>query len=159
MSIYSGNRATGQPSDSPSPDSIGYAKRPRRAPIPKENDAQSAVLDPAIIAELRELSSLSEEPNLLARMVERFLRDLSPRIDSLRAALGQDNAPTLATLAHDLRGACLNLGATHMGMLCGRLETATRDRAFVEIGELIIDLEREAALVRNALEAERAPIR
>jgi PAS domain S-box-containing protein len=60
--------------------------------------------------------------NLLEEIITQYLADTTERLVRLREGLSGEDAATVAEIAHSIRGASGNVGATMMTALCARLE-------------------------------------
>jgi two-component system, sensor histidine kinase and response regulator len=113
-------------------------------------------IDPEVMLELLDLSRGSDSGDFLGELIDMFYRELESRLASIREALLHGQLSELAVRAHELKGSCLSLGLARMATLCGELETLTRTGT-AEAAEALLDqIEREAAVVRPMLEAERS---
>ena len=113
------------------------------------------LLDEAAIAALRD-PELGGDPEFLVEVVEAFLGDSPPRLQTLRASLEGGDAEAIGRAAHSLKGSCASLGAAQMAALCARLEAMGRGLApNADAAEVFAELERQYGLVRLALERER----
>lgn len=114
------------------------------------------VLDARVLARLREYQ-LPGEPDFLAHLVSIFLDDLSLRLERIRNAQTQGDLETLRLAAHALKGASGELGAKRLQVLCAKLEATARSGILAAAHPLAREVEDEAARVRRAMEALRAP--
>jgi len=117
--------------------------------------AERATIDIDVISNLRRLQSPSE-PNLLADLIDSFLRDSAERIAEMRSAATQGDAEMLARTAHALKGGSGTLGANRMTALCGIVEELGRTGSAGGAPVLIAALEEEFERVRRALQAEKS---
>ena len=111
------------------------------------------LLDRSMIEGLRDLSEPGE-PDLLAELVDLFLEDAPPRLETLRIALVEGDAQRVKRVSHALKGSSSNMGATRMAEICARLEDVGTLGEFSEASDLLKRLEAEFARARSALEAE-----
>jgi two-component system, sensor histidine kinase and response regulator len=123
---------------------------PRPAP-PFPSD-EGDVLDPAILAGLRELEG-SGGPGALDELVDSFLRDAVSRLDALRTAAASGDAETVARAAHRLKGSSANLAALGMSRICADLEQAAAGGGLGGASAALERLRVEFARVRRALHA------
>ena len=115
---------------------------------PEKGDQGTAIVDPAVLAELRQLDETGE---LLATLVAHFLDETPQRLVAMQTALSHGNAMALAEGAHALKGSSGNLGANRMQRLCGELQTLGRADDLAGIGDRLARLEAEFAAVRSIL--------
>jgi CheY-like chemotaxis protein len=116
------------------------------------------VIDPSVIDGLRRLQS-STNPDFFNRIVDLFITETPHRLAAMRTALDGSDAAALAHEAHALKGSSANLGARRMNALCEILEEQGLSGSVNEAPVLVSALEEEFAHVRNALEAEKNPVR
>jgi len=125
-------------------------------PMPAERetpDTEPSVLDPAIIAGLRELRE-PNQPDPLCELIELFLRDARPRIRTMETALDEQNLPILGSAAHTLKGSASNLGARHLASLCAILEKQAKAGEAAEAANILLELKGEFQQVERTLLAE-----
>ncbi len=141
------------------------AARGRAAPAPAAGSRDgtpgtAGEPEPGPMVEIEMLEAYrSSEPDgdssFLNVLVDRFLRDASARIETMRRAVQTADAATLTAAAHALKGSAATLGARHLAGLCGALEdegAAPEPRG----AEGFVDrVEAELARVREALEVAR----
>jgi signal transduction histidine kinase/DNA-binding response OmpR family regulator/HPt (histidine-containing phosphotransfer) domain-containing protein len=113
-------------------------------------------IDPEVMLELLDLSRASDSGDFLGELIDMFYRELESRLASIREALLHGQLSELDERAHELKGSCLSLGLARMATLCGELETLTRAGTAEGAEALLDQIEREAAVVRPMLEAERS---
>ena len=126
---------------------------PPAAPVENEPPARSvpdAVLDPSVIASLKALQDQSA-PDLMQNLIGLFLNDTPARLQAVRSAVEQQQAVSLARLAHALKGASANLGVRNMARTCAELEELCRADAFRDAPGLVARLEAEFDQVRVLL--------
>ncbi|WP_345382406.1 Hpt domain-containing protein, partial [Pseudonocardia yuanmonensis] len=80
-----------------------------------------AALDPAALDRLREL--VGGDPGALSGLVEDFLSETPPLVQTLRAAVAAGDAEGAQRAAHTLKGLGDTVGATAMARLCRRAES------------------------------------
>jgi HPt (histidine-containing phosphotransfer) domain-containing protein len=95
-------------------------------------------------------------PTTLSVLASIFLEDTPPRLTSLRRAVLESNADSVEDLAHHLKGAAANIGATRMAGLCAELEDLARSGALTPAPDLLTRLDAEFAHARQALEVQLA---
>jgi signal transduction histidine kinase/CheY-like chemotaxis protein len=125
------------------------------APVPADD-----VLDPATVAELRDLGE-----ELLARLYAQYLGSLDTTVEELSAAAARgswdddDDEASVPRLAHRLKGGSGALGLRGMAALCLRLEQAGGAPA-AEVDRLLDELRAEQVRVRAAVAAllDPAPV-
>jgi CheY-like chemotaxis protein len=116
--------------------------------LPGKGHNGAALVDPGVLAELRQLDETGE---LLVTLVKHFLNETPQRLAAMQTALNQGDAGGLIEAAHALKGASGNLGATRMQHLCGELQTLGRAKNLTTAGERLARLDAEFPLVHQAL--------
>jgi HPt (histidine-containing phosphotransfer) domain-containing protein len=111
----------------------------------------SGKIDPRVVGELRSLQQPGG-PNVFAELVAMFIVEMPDRLAGIRRAMDSQDATALTNEAHRLKGSSQQMGATRLSLLCCRMEELGRSNKLVD-ATLLIETEREAALVRSALEA------
>ena len=91
-----------------------------------------------------------DDPQFLARLLERFLLDAPAQLTALREALSRGDVPALMRTAHSLKGSCSSLGARGMAELCARVEKAGRAGSLQETASLLTQATEEFARVQTA---------
>ena len=117
--------------------------------------AERAPVDVAVISNLRTLQSRSS-PNLLAELIDSFLRDSAERIAVMRVAAAKGDAPALTRTVHALKGGSGIVGANRMNALCDIIEELSRTGSVEGTPVLITALEEEFERVGRALQAEKS---
>ncbi|HEX5645472.1 MAG TPA: PAS domain S-box protein [Nitrospira sp.] len=123
---------------------------------PEKSNNGAAVVDSAVLADLRQLDETGE---VLATLIEYFLNETPQRLAAMQIALRQDNAAALADAAHALKGASGNLGANRVLQLCGELQTLGRANNLAGVGDRLARLGAEYELVRQLLSQEQERVR
>lgn len=127
------------------------------APVPPTNTSPPPVapVEPSAGGEAEtpgpiDLSGLNRPPeieglgsDLKAKLTELFVRDTGKRLEQLRDAVQRADTPTVARLAHAIKGSAANLGARHLAQLCADIETRAATAEFGETSECLDGLERE----------------
>jgi two-component system, sensor histidine kinase and response regulator len=125
------------------------APRPAAEPPAPQPDA----LDYAIINSLKAL----RDPNHsdpLRELVELFLKDGSSKIQKIETALAANDAPTVASLTHSLKGSSNNLGARRLGAICATFEKKSKAGDLSDAQALFADLKTQYLEVEKLLLAE-----
>ena len=107
-------------------------------------------LDPAVIAELREL--MGED---FAALIDAFLADSQLQIGAIADAAANDDADRVRREAHSLKGSCVNLGANDLAQLCGRTEALGRSGDCAAAQMMLPAVRSELDAVHAALEQVR----
>ena len=128
----------------------GVAVTPAHAVSPSA--ARGEVLDPAQLAQLRELPG-REGGTLLGDLIDLVLRDLPPEIERLRTAVTDRAGNEVAQLAHRLAGSAANIGATGFRQALHDLEYAGRKPDWPAADRFRTAMDREWNSVREALQS------
>ncbi len=115
---------------------------------------EGPVLDPEIIASLRELD-LEDGSNLFLELVDIFVTDARAQIGTLQAALSAGDTSKLERAAHTLKSSCANIGALHMSRLCFELEKLGRVGSLEGAPSLVQAAEQAFQKVKSALSEVR----
>jgi two-component system, sensor histidine kinase and response regulator len=115
-------------------------------------------IDPEVMIELLDLSRSCETGDFLGELIAMFYSELGSRLASIRQASARNQFAELDERAHEFKGSCLSLGLARMAALCSQLEALARSGSSEGAPELLEQIEREAALVRPKLEAERSRV-
>lgn len=94
------------------------------------------VLDDAVLRSLRLLTAAGE-PDVLAEVLQLFLREVPPRIDRLRIAWGAGNIEEMCRAAHSLKGSAGNIGARRLFAVCRQLDDSGRAGDLATAGSLV----------------------
>jgi len=110
------------------------------------------ILDLSRVEQIRALHRAGM-PSVLARIVKLFLDEAPGQIAALRAAVTAEDAPRLREVAHSLKSASANLGATDLAETCRRLEALGREERLEGASAMVSTLEQNFPQVRDALTA------
>ncbi|MGI8655030.1 MAG: PAS domain S-box protein [Pyrinomonadaceae bacterium] len=97
-------------------------------------------------------------PDLIAELIGLYITDTESRLAEMHAALNEHDTRKLRRAAHSLKGSSGNLGIRRMASLCSGLEQKLDSDAFEEVALILIQLEAEFELVRQALENARQTV-
>ena len=117
----------------------------------RNGDGPGEPLDSAVIASLREMEE-EGEPGLISELVEMFLDDVEPRLETLRQAVDRGEAERLGRTAHTIKGSSGNIGAWRVSEISDRLQDAGESGDLSGATRDLEELEREFDRVRPALE-------
>jgi len=97
--------------------------------------------------------------NRYETLLQRFADSQSHALDDIRAALAGNDAPTARRLAHSLKGAAANLGASHLAEVAADAETAINSNQYIvpALESLSRSLDKTIVAIRTALPANSAP--
>ncbi len=117
------------------------------------NAAGRARLDEAVLQELRDLED-EEGPAVLAELVELYTSSMPARLEMLRAAVEDQDAPALARAAHVIKGSSASLGGADLAALAAELECLGLSGTVEGAARRLPELEAEYGRVKRALEDE-----
>ena len=107
---------------------------------------------------LRELHKLQieGEPSLVQRVVDAYLKQSEPLVNSLPQLQQQDNRRDLQVAAHSLKSSSANVGALKLSELCNLLEQGCEEDATENIQNLVATIVQGYAEVAESL--RRGPL-
>jgi CheY-like chemotaxis protein len=103
------------------------------------------------------LNRLAHDRALLVRLIRGFARDFGDWESRLRAALADDDLQSAVRLAHTLKGAAGNIGATQLQTTAGHLEAALAHGNTDAVDESIDALTQLLITINNALPPQQTP--
>ena len=109
------------------------------------------IVDAEVIAPLHD-PDLGGDASFLSEVVAAFRDDTPPRLASMRDALQQGDADTLARGAHSVKGSSGNFGAARVQILCVEIERRGRDGQIEGVAPLLDRLHAEYALLLERLD-------
>ena len=116
---------------------------------------RAAVLDPDVIATLKELGG-AEEPELFMELVDLFIEDTCEQLQRASDALTRGDTEEMRRRAHTLKSSCANVGAVHMARTCFQIEQFALAQELNEIRELLTNVLSEFDEVKAALLSEKS---
>jgi two-component system sensor histidine kinase/response regulator len=87
------------------------------------------------------------------KVIAAYVGDTPRQLHALRQALGEGDAESVRRVAHGLKSASANIGATHLSGLCRELEQLGRSGNVDSGAVLLADLAREFRAVKLSLHA------
>jgi CheY-like chemotaxis protein len=120
-----------------------------------ENGGGEGALDPAVLESLEDLQQ-DGEPDIVAELASMFLEDADSRLDTLRKAVEEDDADTVQSAAHALKGSSGNIGARGMQKVCAELEETAESGDLDPAPEFLEQLEAEFDSARTELASLKA---
>ena len=112
------------------------------------------IIDAPTVEMLRELGG-EEDPGLLLELIELFLDDAAPRVETLAAAWEEGDLDGVARCAHALKSASANIGALPFSSSCKEIEAAARTGAAQDLGATVERCRGMYTEVQAALEEMR----
>ncbi len=123
---------------------------PVDAPAPGEPPSVEGVLDRNQVDLLRGLDD--GDGAVLAEVVTEYVEQSARQRDALVRAIELGDPPAVEGLAHSLRGASANVGATRLAEICGRIEGLAHLSDIDGVRALATSFATELAAVRDALD-------
>ncbi|OON63666.1 hybrid sensor histidine kinase/response regulator [Massilia sp. KIM] len=125
------------------------------APTPPRPPVQAARQDPVDMAALENIRALSREGGdaLVNKVVAAYISDSPRQLAALRQAIKGGDADALRRVAHSLKSASANVGASRVAALCRDLEQIGRAGGVDGAAPLFADMERDYLSVRQSLHA------
>ena len=112
------------------------------------------VLDPAVIATLRQLSEPGG-PDVVEEVFAIFLAETPKRLEDIDAAMEIGNATQVHRLAHSLKGSAGNIGAKAMFEACRALDDEAREGKADRLPSLVAAVRSEFARVKAEIQQQR----
>jgi two-component system sensor histidine kinase/response regulator len=106
------------------------------------------VIDLAMLDQLR-----LQGESFITKLTEIFVRDTGRRLEELQDAVRRADAPSVAQLAHAIKGSAANLGAHLMAQISAELETSAKAGNLATAPVRVEALQREFTRACNALTA------
>jgi len=131
----------GQLPAQPEEDSEESAQTPPATPAPKP------ALDPVLTQGLQDMAACLD-PSVLAEIYEVFQSGAVEYLAALRRAVSEREPEALRTVAHALKGASANVGATTLAEVATQLEALGQAHSLANADQLLAALEREFARVQ-----------
>ena len=119
----------------------------------QEGESSSAGFDRAALERIRQLDTEGSQ-DLVRTVVTQYLTESRKTMESLREAVKACNAENMQRLAHGLKSASANVGASSLAEFCKLMEAAGREKTTDRGGDLLLSIESEYVRARSALEAE-----
>ena len=97
------------------------------------------------------MAQVEQDASLLTEIVDLFTLDRERVLSKMAAAVIEEDGPTLAAAAHNLKGSVANFGAGHAVILLEKLEALGRAHDLGPTAEMLGELKQELARVERAL--------
>jgi HPt (histidine-containing phosphotransfer) domain-containing protein len=108
-------------------------------------------INPAMLNRLRHLQGSTGD--LTVKLIELFVRDTGPRLEELHDAVQRADAPSVARLAHAIKGSAANLGGQIMVHICADIETCAEAANLASVPVRVVALQREFTRACDTLTA------
>lgn len=112
---------------------------------------EAAILDQAVIAELRE--STGDDDEFVRELVEAYLSEATGYLEAMKAAAAAGDAAAIVRPAHTLKSSSATMGAMRLAGICRGLEEAGRAGRTEGFAQ---DVERAHAVWAETVEALKA---
>ncbi|GIV60908.1 MAG: hypothetical protein KatS3mg043_1997 [Rhodothermaceae bacterium] len=119
---------------------------------PPDRDMAEALLDGAVLEELRNMLGEDDDPDFLRSLIRDFLQDTRRLLDELRRAYLEKDLPTLHRTAHTMKSSSALFGAVTFSTLCNELEQLAEAGSLEGADARIARLERQYEHIKAALE-------
>jgi signal transduction histidine kinase/CheY-like chemotaxis protein len=129
------------------------AGRPLKSATPAIADSREDVLDPQVIAELRNIGG---SPALFRRVLELFAGRVPAAVEQVSGFVGSPDVTALADAVHALKSMCANIGAHRAVAACHDLERAARSGGVFDAGAMLARIISEIRMVMGEVERLRA---
>lgn len=116
------------------------------APLPSSLDREA-------IHRLRTLAR-ETDPALFSEIMSMFLEDLAKYLAALHSAIAERDVTALEHIAHAMKGASMNIGATGLAGISAKMENAAGAGGLTIISPLLLDLEAEVRRVQADIALE-----
>jgi HPt (histidine-containing phosphotransfer) domain-containing protein len=117
------------------------------------NSSSTDPLDRGVFERLRFLQD--DEHDYLGELIATYLNSAPQLLNTLRAAIAQNDVSATQKVAHTLKGSSASLGAMTLSAHCRELEMLARAGTLAGAAERLRQIESEYARVQLALEKER----
>jgi HPt (histidine-containing phosphotransfer) domain-containing protein len=104
-----------------------------------------------VLALDRALENLAGDLELLQEITETFVEFVPNELDTLAQLIAADDAAAVATRAHGLKGAALNLGAAPFVAAALALEKEAREGRLDDASDLLAGMRREFERIRDSV--------
>lgn len=93
-------------------------------------------------------------PNLLGKVIGNYFDNSQRLMESLTEAVRGADAVVIQKASHSLKSSSATLGATTLATLCQKLESMGREKIIENAGEVLLEIQAEYELVKDALQKE-----
>jgi CheY-like chemotaxis protein len=121
---------------------------------PSQAQAAASVIDPIIMAGLRQLRR-PDKSDPVSELINLFLRDAPPQFAAIEKAVVERNMSATLDAASSLKGNAANLGARRLAGLCADLEEQARAGTLEDAVPILEQARDEFTRVQFALEREK----
>lgn len=114
-----------------------------------------SAIDMRVIADLKELGG-TDDPNLLAELIEMYLVDAPARLRDVEAGLASGDIKLVERASHTLKSSSANIGAMALSALAKRIEELARKSDRAAITPLLAETSKSFTEAETALRALKA---
>jgi HPt (histidine-containing phosphotransfer) domain-containing protein len=115
----------------------------------------SEAIDWTVLEALEEVQA-EGEPDLIVELIDLYLTDAPRWVEAMRMVVAGTDSTLLRRAAHTLKGSSGSLGVRRVAETCRMLEQSDFSDSAAGVEELLQLLDREFAVAREVLAAERA---
>ena len=114
--------------------------------------SEKPAIDIRVLEGFKEIAG-DDFDELLVELIDSYLEDAPPRVQSITNAIAEENAKVLQHSAHALKSCSLTIGANLLAQICGELETIARQDTTIGASTILLELNAEYERVEVALQA------
>jgi CheY-like chemotaxis protein/HPt (histidine-containing phosphotransfer) domain-containing protein len=124
--------------------------------VGEQRELSASELNPVDFRVLDDLRAMqgTGDPEFLSRLIQTFLQQSDPLMESMRSAVTQNDSEALRHAAHKLKGGCVVLGVKMLGNMCYELEVQARTGNLQGADDKVAQMEVEYERVKVALKTE-----
>ncbi|NUM79319.1 response regulator [bacterium] len=119
----------------------GHAIKPKIEPVHTELKRPNKIVDARTIDGLKSLAT-EDDPTFFQDIIAMFLRQAPSLIAQIKKHAAGEDTTNLSMAAHNLKGACGNIGARYMADLCEHIDQCGRKNDLTKIRSMIEELEK-----------------
>jgi CheY-like chemotaxis protein len=125
----------------------------------RDHASRSAGGKPTLDAAVMDVFHEADAPDFTRNLIDLFIHESGAHIETLKAAAGRADGPTLTAVAHSLKGSSSIMGAARLAALCGRIQDEVHAAPGSDLTRaLVSEIDHEFTRVRQALAAQRERI-
>ncbi|MBI2418291.1 MAG: response regulator [Ignavibacteriales bacterium] len=128
---------------------------PLQPVVPVSLQPPAVVTDPDKVFDLEHFRSVSlDDPEFKVELLNTYLQDTMRRMAILDNHLAEQNAKSIISEAHTIKGASYSLGAKLMGDQAKEIELAAKSGAFQDIGSMMTMLRANFEVFKNVVQGQ-----
>jgi len=121
--------------------------QPSSPSVDSQAPCEAPTLDPEIFQQFQEAMG-----EMTADILREFFSEAPKQLNTLRLSLEKYDLAVLERMAHSLKSGSALVGAMRLSGLCKALELSARENSIADAAELLMRIETEYPVVRDALE-------